>query len=187
MKKLALVILTSSLILSGCVETALVASAVTAVGAVNDPRSVGKQIDDSGIEVKATIKLMKIDEISDNTNVSVTSYNGHVLVVGQAPNKALIDMVTDELKKIDQVVTIHNQMKIAPLATVGVKTKDTWITAKVKSELLSSDEVDGNTIKVVTENQEVYLMGIVTPQQADVAAKLAAKVTDVKRVIKVFQ
>lgn len=185
--KFAVLMLTASLFLSGCVETALVASAVTAVGAVNDPRSVGKQIDDSGIEVKAMINLMKVDEISDNANVNVVSYNGHVLVVGQAPNQAIISLVLKELKKIKNVVTIHNQMQVGPNATVGTKTKDIWITTKVKSELLTNDKVDGNNIKVVTENQEVYLMGIVSPEEADLAAKIASKVTDVKRVIKVFQ
>ncbi len=186
MKKHYLLLL-SVFLVQGCVETAIVASAVTAVSAANDPRSVGAQIDDSNIEVKAMVKLMKNSDISDNANVNIISYNGHVLVVGQAPNQLLIDTIISELNKVDNIVKIHNQLKIGTPGSVGSGAKDVWITTKVKSELLADDTVEGNKIKVVTENKEVYLMGLVPKEQADRAAELASKVSGVNRVIKVFQ
>lgn len=173
--------------LQGCIETAIVASAVTAVTSANDPRSVGSQIDDNNIELKAMVKLMKDSEISEQTNISVVSYNGHVLVVGQAPTQALINKIEAQLKEIDNIEKIHNQIKIAPKASVSNKANDVWITTKVKSELLTDDTIKGNSIKVVTESKEVYLMGLVSPEQGNKAATLASKVNGVQRVVKVFQ
>ena len=186
MKKIALVIL-SMVALQGCIETAIVASAMTAVSAANDPRSVGSQIDDNNIELKAMVKLMKDDEISELANVNVISYNGHVLAVGQAPTQALINRIDSELKAIDNITKLHNQVKVGPKASVGNKTKDVWITTKVKAELLTDDSIEGNSIKVVTENTEVYLMGLVSPEQANKAALLASKISGVTKVVKVFQ
>lgn len=186
MKKISLILLTM-FSLQGCIETAIVASAVTAVSSANDPRSVGSQIDDNNIELKAMVKLMKDNEISDQTNINVISYNGHVLVVGQAPTQVLIDRIESQLNEIPNITKIHNQIKIGPKAGVGSKAKDVWITTKVKTELLTDDTIKGNSIKVVTENKEVYLMGLVSPEQANKAAVLASKISGVERVIKVFQ
>lgn len=182
-----LILLLSILLVQGCVETAIVASAVTAVSAANDPRSVGSQIDDNGIEVRATVKLMKDQEVSDNANVTLVSYNGQLLAVGQAPTQALINKIDGILKSVDHVIKVHNQVKVGPLASVGSKAKDVWITTKVKSAFLANDKIEGNKIKVITEAQEVYLLGIVSPEQANEAATVASKISGVERVIKVFE
>jgi len=186
MKK-TITLLVSILALQACVETAIVAGAVTAVGAANDPRSVGKQIDDSGIEVKAMVELMQDDGISKHTNINVISYNGIVLAVGQAPNQFLIDKVIKILSDLPHVTKVHNQIKLGTPAAISDKAKDVWITTKVKSELLTDDKIEGHNIKVVTENKEVFLMGLVQQEQANRAAEIAAQIYGVERVIKVFQ
>ena len=186
MKK-TITLLLSVLALQACVETAIVAGAVTAVGAANDPRSVGTQIDDNGLEVKATYQLMMDDAIRKHTNINVVSYNGVVLVVGQAPNQFLIDKALGIINELPHIKKVHNQIKLGTPAVMTDKAKDTWITTKVKSELLTDDELDGHNIKVVTENKEVYLMGLVKEEQAERAAKIASQIYGVERVIKVFQ
>ena len=186
MKK-TITLLLSVLALQACVETAIVAGAVTAVGAANDPRSVGKQIDDSGIEVKAMYQLMQDDGINKHTNINVISYNGVVLAVGQAPNQFLIDKAINIINTLQNVSKVHNQIKLGTPADMSTKAKDTWITTKVKSELLTDDTVEGHNIKVVTENKEVYLMGLIAEEQANRAAEIAAQIYGVERVVKVFQ
>ena len=42
-------------------------------------------------------------------------------------------------------------------------------------------------IKVVTERANVYLMGTVTREEADVAAEIARSISGVVRVVKVFE
>jgi osmotically-inducible protein OsmY len=172
--------------LQGC-ATAVVAGTVTAVSAVNDPRSLGTQIDDSSIEVKAMLELMKDDGLDKHTHLNVISYNGAVLVVGQAPNKFLVDTAINILKKIKGVKQVHNQIKLGTPVSFTTKTNDAWITTKVKTDLLTDDHVKGHDIKVVTENKVVYLMGLVSEEQGNKAAQRAANIAGVEQVIKVFE
>ena len=181
-----LILFCSVFFLASCVETAILASTVTAVSSANDPRTIGKQVDDSSIEVSASYKMTLDEGIRKHTNINAISYNGRVLLVGQAPNQFLIDKIVNLIREIEGVSKVHNQIKLGTPATFSSKAQDVWITTKVKSQLLTDDEIEGHNIKVVTENQEVYLMGQVSPAHADKAAKVAASVSGVVRVIKVF-
>jgi osmotically-inducible protein OsmY len=185
-KKLLILALSLST-LQGCTTLFVAGTAVTAVSAANDPRTISTQIDDSSIELKASLELMKDDGISKHTHLNVISYNGKVLVVGQSPNKFLIHSAINILRNIDGVTKIHNQIKLGTPASLSTKTADTWITTKVKSELLTDDVVKGHSIKVVTENNEVYLMGLVSKDQAALAATIASNVSGVTKVITVFE
>ena len=60
---------------------------------------------------------------------------------------------------------------------------DTWITTKVKSELLMADEVEGTHVNVTTVNGEVTLAGALPSQEAvDKAVQLARSVEGVTSV-----
>ncbi|MFQ5487457.1 MAG: BON domain-containing protein, partial [Gammaproteobacteria bacterium] len=67
------------------------------------------------------------------------------------------------------------------------RSRDTWITTKIKSTLLSSKGVRAIHVKVVTENGVAYLMGLLKHQEADKVARLVQQVEGVKRVVKVFE
>ena len=184
-KKILLVVL-SVAALQGC-EALIVAGAVTAVSSANDPRTVGTQIDDNAIEISAGYKLLQDDGIKKHTNINVISYNGVLLAVGQSPNKFLIDKAVAILNNVEGVTRVHNQIKLGSPADYSTRAKDVWITTKVKSELLTDDVVEGHKVKVVTENKEVYLMGMLPQEQASRAAQIASEIYGVERVIKVFQ
>lgn len=60
---------------------------------------------------------------------------------------------------------------------------DTWITTKVKADLLATENVSGLDIKVETVNGVVSLSGAVTSQaQKDKAIDVAKKIEGVSRV-----
>jgi hyperosmotically inducible protein len=60
---------------------------------------------------------------------------------------------------------------------------DTWITTKVKTELLAAEDVSGLDIKVETTNGEVKLSGRVDNQaQIDKAVSVAREVKGVSKV-----
>lgn len=91
------------------------------------------------------------------------------------------------VKPIRGVEKIHNQIRIGNITGVSTKTHDTWLTSKVKTMLVSEESVSANDIKVITENGEVFLMGLVTEQEANLAADVARHVSGVEKVIKVFE
>lgn len=183
--KLAAVLVIFS-VLQGCAAVAVVAI-TTGASMATDRRSIGNQIDDQSIELEAYNEITKNKSLSDNTNLHVISVNGSVLVIGQAPNTYIRDQAIKIINDIDGVVRIHNQIRIGNLTSVATQTNDVWLTSKVKSALFSSDEVNGNTIKVITENAEVFLMGLVTQKEAETAINITRNISGVNRVFKAFE
>jgi osmotically-inducible protein OsmY len=183
--KLAAVLLIFS-VLQGCAAVAVVAI-TTGASMATDRRSIGNQIDDQSIELEAYNEITKNKSLNDNTNLHVISVNGSVLVIGQAPNTYIRDQAIKIINDIDGVVRIHNQIRIGNLTSITTQTNDVWLTSKVKSALFSSDEVNGNTIKVITENAEVFLMGLVTKKEADNAINITRNISGVNRVFKAFE
>lgn len=59
---------------------------------------------------------------------------------------------------------------------------DTWITTKVKTELMASSDVSGTDITVETVNGVVKLSGNVNKAQADKASSIAKNIDGVKKV-----
>lgn len=183
--KIIALILSVSL-LQGC-ATAVVGTAAGAVTAATDRRTLGSQIDDNTIELKAELVLSKAEGLDNHARVVVKSLNGHLLVVGQTPNEYLRELAIKALKEVAGVKRIHNQVKIGSTTSMSTRTMDTWITTRVKLKLLTADGVDSNNISVLTENAEVYLMGLVTEDEAQRAAEVARNISGVEKVVKVFE
>jgi osmotically-inducible protein OsmY len=173
-------------VLQGCTAVAVVA-VTTGASMATDRRSFGNQIDDQSIEVKAYNEITKNKSLNENTNLHIVSLNGSVLIIGQAPNTYLRDQAIKIINNLDGVVRIHNQVRIGNLISVTTKTNDVWLTSKVKSALFASDEVNGKAIKVITENAEVFLMGLVTKKEADAAINITRNISGVNRVFKAFE
>jgi len=173
-------------VLQGCAAVTVVAITAGASMAT-DRRSIGNQIDDQTIEVEAYNEITKNKALNDNTNLHIISVNGSVLIIGQAPTTFLRDQAIKIVNEIDGVVRIHNQIRIGNMTSVTTQTNDVWLTSKVKTALFSSDKINGNDIKVITENAEVFLMGIVSKKEADVAVNITRNISGVNRVFKAFE
>ena len=173
-------------VLQGCAAVAVVAI-TTGASMATDRRSIGHQIDDQSVEVKAYSEITKNQSLNENTNLHIISVNGSVLIIGQAPNTYLRDQAIKIVNDIDGVVRIHNQIRIGNLTSITTQTNDVWLTSKVKSALFSSDKVNGDAIKVITENAEVFLMGLVTKAEADIAINITRNISGVNRVYKAFE
>lgn len=178
--------ITIAVLLQGCVAAAVV-GVVGGASVATDNRSLGNQIDDQKIEIDAQTKLRKSDALSDNTNLQVISVNGSVLVIGQAPNSYLRDQAIKAINEVNGVKQLHNQIRVSNTTSFTTKTNDVWLTSKVKTSLFGTDKLDATNIKVVTENGEVFLMGLVTKEQATIAVEIARNVSGVNRVFKIFE
>jgi len=174
------------IVLQGCVAAAVVGVG-TSVKVATDRRSVGNQIDDQTIELNAYAKLNKNKALNKNTNIQMVALNGTLLVIGQAPTEPLRDSVLKIVNSIEGVTKIYNQIRLANTISILTKSNDAWLTSKVKVALLADDKIDGTNIKVVTENAEVFLMGLVNRSEADEAVNIARNVNGVNRVLKAFE
>lgn len=187
MNKLSQVALIGALVvsLSGCV-TAMVGATAIGISAVTDSRTVGTQVDDSAIEVRV-IAALKGEERLDSSRIKVVGFNGAILLIGQVPSQALSDFAAKLARDSRGVVRVHNELRVQEVISLGTISNDTWLTSRIKTKLLADDNVEGGKVKVVTENSEVFLMGLIDAQQAAVAVDLARNTNGVTRVIDAFE
>jgi osmotically-inducible protein OsmY len=170
--------------LAGCVAAA-VAGAGAAVMVATDRRSTGAQVDDESIELKIAKTIT--DKYGSDVHVNVISYNGIVLMVGQVPSTVIQDELTQLAKSTDRVRLVENDTTIGAVTDFNTRANDSAITGKVKARMIEAAKFAPNHVKVVTERSVVYLMGIVTRQEGDDAAQIAATTSGVARVVKVFE
>ena len=150
-------------------------------------RTFGQQMTDESIETKAKVNIKAADEGYDAAHLSVVSFNGFVLLVGQVPYEELKTLATDVVRKIEDVRRIYNELEVGEATSAGARTNDTWITTRVKSKLLASSDTPGRRVKVVTENSVVYLMGLLTEAEAERVSLEAAEVGGAERVVQLFE
>jgi osmotically-inducible protein OsmY len=172
--------------LSGCIGVVLggAAGGATVVG---DPRTAGSQVEDGSIELKAGNLLRGDKELSQQTHINVVSYNQIVVVTGEAPTEDMRNRVFEMVKGIEKVRTAHNEVTIAAPSPLSARTTDSWLTTSVKAKIVGAKELNAIRIKVVTEAGTVYLLGLVTQEEGDLAARLASQTAGVQRVVKLFE
>lgn len=173
-------------VLQGCIP--LIIGGAIGAGAllVSDRRPGGTYVQDERIEI-AAIKFIN-DRYRSNSNINVTSYNGNVLLSGEAADEKIKSDAEAITRTIEGVKTVFNELTIAGNSSLGSRGNDTAITSKVKTRFLSNGgRFSPNHIKVVTENNVVYLLGIVTKSEADAASEIASTTSGVQRVVKLFE
>ncbi|WP_373766173.1 division/outer membrane stress-associated lipid-binding lipoprotein [Glaesserella sp.] len=172
--------------LQGCLATAVVGGAAVATKVATDPRTAGRQLDDETLEEKVAYNLNKDAQIKEEARINVVSYNGKVLLIGQAPNDSVKEAAKNVAAGVEGVSTVYNEIRIGEKISVGQISQDSWITTKIKSKLLVNAEVKATDVKVITENGEVFLMGNLSTTQANAAAEVARHISGVTKVIKVI-
>jgi len=171
-------------LLQGCVELALVGAGV-AMATVEDRRSTSSQLEDRGIELRVANRID--DKLGERVHVNATSYNRYVLLTGEVPDEALKAEVEALARSVPNVLGVTNDLQIAGQSSTTSRSNDTLITSKVKTRLLDANKTNPFQIKVVTEAAVVYLLGIVTEQEAADAVEIARTTSGVRKVVKVFE
>lgn len=181
-----LAILVSALLLQGCVGAVVVGSAAVATKTASDPRTVGTQVDDGTLELRVNNAINKDNQLDKEARIGVTAYQGKVLLTGQAPNTEMATRAKQIALGVDGTTEVYNEIRQGEPIGLGTASSDTWITTKVRSQLLGSDQVKSSNVKVTTENGEVFLLGLVTEREGKAAADIASRISGVKHVTTAF-
>lgn len=181
----ALAVVMSALLLQGCIAAAVVGTAAVGTKAATDPRTVGTQVDDGTLELRVNSALSKDEQIKE-ARINVTAYQGKVLLAGQAPNPELASRAKQIAMGVEGTAEVFNEIRQGQPIGLGTASSDTWITTKVRSQLLGTDQVKSSNVKVTTENGEVFLLGLVTEREGKAAADIASRVSGVKHVTTAF-
>jgi len=187
MKKTLLLstLILSSIFLSGCiVSTASTVSTVVSV--TNERRTTGEMIDDKTIGLRLLAWSTEGRKLGD-AHVNFMSFDRVVLATGEAPNNDLRSYIVKQVQIIDpKVKSVINEIIIGPNRGYLSRIRDAAITTQVEVLFHDQEVFHPTHVKVMTENQTVYLMGKVTKREADKAATTAAKAKGVKKIVKLF-
>jgi osmotically-inducible protein OsmY len=98
-----------------------------------------------------------------------------------------VKYLTEIVSQVDNVRSVLNEVQVANFSTFSERSKDVLIQSKVKASLIDSKDIFASAFKVHAERGVIYLMGRVTQREADRAVEVARNVSDVQKVVKVFE
>ncbi|GAW85393.1 conserved hypothetical protein [Bathymodiolus platifrons methanotrophic gill symbiont] len=183
-------ILICVLMLTACGSIGQGLAEITGLAFLHDRRDSAAITLDEKIEDSAIIELHGLDEIKGKSHFNITSYNGKVLITGEAETEDIREIIIANVRIISGVKLVHNEMALGPVSTLGARSEDSMLTIKVKdalSQIKDKPGFDATRVKVVTENKVVYLMGLVHKEEGEAAAKAVQNVAKVKKIVTVFE
>lgn len=173
--------------LSGCVPLVVGGGMATAALSAADRRTTGTQVEDQGIELRAQDRIRQ-SPLNERARVVITSFNRKVLITGEVRNAQDKQEAERIVREVNNVDGVYNELEVTPfLSSIGQRSKDTMLTSQVKGSLINARDLQASAIKVVTEMNVVYLLGIVTERESKRAAEIARGVNDVRKVVRVFE
>ena len=170
--------------LQACIEMAVVGVGAAALSAA-DRRTTGAQVEDEGIELRTTNRVS--ERFGDRVHINVTSYNRSVLLTGEVPEEKTKAEIEKIVLSLANARSVTNDLQVAGGSSLSSRASDATITGKVKARFLDANRFNVLNVKVVTEASVVYLLGIVTEQEAANAVEVARTTGGVRKVVKVFE
>lgn len=175
----------SVLALQACAQALIVGGVAAGAVMAADRRQFEVMYADQRIEFAAGDQIS--DALKGEGHVNVTSYNYTALLTGEVPTAQARADAEKAASEVPQVKTVVNELQIAGTSSAASRSNDAYITSKVKSNLLGNGKVKPTDIKVVTEAGVVYLLGLVTREEADAATEIARGTAGVQKVVRVFE
>lgn len=174
--------------LTGCAPV-LVGGTIAGASALYDRRHYEIVIDDQQIELAAMHTLAQDAMVESGSRISATSYNRSALLTGQADSEAVAERAADLVSRLPKVERVIDEIRVGPPISLAQESEDALITSRAKLALTKVELPGFNPtrVKVVTEDATVYLLGLVTPDEADAAAEQISYVPGVQQVVKLFE
>ena len=176
-------------VLQGCAPAAVVGTAYGA-SVIHERRPASTVLDDEVIELQAKQRFFQNREIRRASRISITSYNYRVLLTGQADSAEISRQFADIVSRLPKVEQIYNEVQIGPSISLAQRSQDALITSRAKIAIGGGrgiKDFDATRVKVVTEDGVVYLMGLVTREEAETTTELVRRLPGVVRVVKMFE
>ncbi len=169
--------------LTGC-AAAVVGGVGTALVVADDRRTIGTVTEDQSIEIKAASRIR--DKLRES-HINVTSYNRMVLLSGEAPDAATKGEMEKIVRGVENVRGVHNEIAVAGNRPLSARANDTFLTGRVKARFVDAQKFNPVHVKVVTESNVVYLLGMVKRKEADDATEVARTTKGVQKVVRLFE
>jgi len=172
------------LLLNGCAAVLVGGAAATGLVVAEDRRTVGTMTEDESIELRTSSRIG--DRVKD-AHVNVTSYNRMVLLTGEVPDAGAKAAAEKVARAVDNVRSVFNELQVGGNSSLSARSNDSYVTSKVKARFVDGGKFNPLHVKVVTEANVVYLLGLVKKQEANNATEIARTTAGVQRVVRVFE
>ena len=153
-------------------------------GIMADRRTPGVQAIDRGIELEANAALSK--KFGDNAHINVSSFNQKVLLTGEAKDTNVKTEAGDYVKAMKNARSVFNELMIGPNSSYTARANDAYLESKIKTQMIFTEKLPSNSMSIIAEGSSIYLMGILTQNEADLAKKIASNTNGVKDVYVYF-
>jgi len=184
MRHILAVLLLALPLINGCVPVVVGGAAATGVIVAEDRRTVGTIAEDEGIEFKT---LNRIGGKVKDAHLNATSYNRMVLLTGEVADAAAKAEAEKIARAVENVRGVHNELQVAGNSSLSARANDSYLTSKVKARFVDAQKFNPFHVKVVTENNVVYLLGLVKRQEANEATEIARTTGGVQKVVRIFE
>lgn len=185
MKLLSVSVILASVLISGCAPVLVGGAAITSATVMTDRRSTGSIVDDEVLEKRVRYEIGEVIG-HDKHHIAVTSYEGKVLLTGEVLTSLDKERAQAVATKSVGVNTVINELAVMDPSSVTTLLSDSMLATKVRSAIIGTENISLNQMKVTVQRGIVYLMGIVTPEEAKLASKVAAGVNGVQQVVTCF-
>ncbi len=180
-KTLVLLVATSFLSACGVLAVGGVAAGASVMA---DRRTPAVQVMDKGIQLEVGNALDK--RFGDSAHINVTSFNQKVLLTGEVKNSDIKEQAETYAKANKNTRSIFNELVIGPNSTYSARANDSYLESKVKTQMIFTEQLPSNSMDIVAEGSSIYLMGILTQHEAEIAKKVASNINGVKDVYAYF-
>lgn len=170
--------------LAGCTSLMASATGPDPVGKAAGERTLSMSIEDSSIERTASINIFKADQKFRDANVNVVSFYGSVLLAGQVQNEALKAQAEKVVRQIAEVKQVHNELTIADASYYLERSSDGIISTQIRTKLTFEKAYPSSRTKIFTVGGTVYVLGKLSPAEADQAVAIIKQVAGVKKIVK---
>jgi osmotically-inducible protein OsmY len=175
--------LSATLLVSGCSSFIAANSGSEAVGIAASDRTWGQIFTDNSIEKTASINLYKLDPRFKLSRVNITCFHGVVLLTGQVPDVNLKRLATDNVKAMADVKAVQNYLTVGDEIGYDQIIQDGITTANVRKNFMLLNGFKDSRVKVVTENNVVYLMGKLPKSDVDWLVSTLQRTPNIARIV----
>jgi len=155
----------------------------------HERRSTGTVLNDQSLEYEVIGNIRSDPSFGEDDHIKVEVHQGVVLLAGETvseENRILATRLAEKPRLTERVV---NDLKVGKRSGFGGKLDNSWLTTKVNSVLVTENPVSGNEasrVKVVSSQNTVYLMGLVTREEGKAIAEVVRNIGGVEKVVKIF-
>lgn len=174
------------LLLQGCSSLIARTTGSEPIGKAPGERTLSMSLQDNSIETTAEVNILKADPRFREANVNVVSFYGSVLLAGQVQNDELKQKAEQIVRNIAEVRQVHNELTVGNVSYYGERTSDGLISTTVRTRLTLEKGFPSSRTKVFTVAGTVYLLGKLTPTEADKAVLISSQASGVKKIVKML-